>query len=614
MALLAACGSPAPKTANISGALVYPGFYNGASVPVLPMAAQPLDTTTHNDLGANRPVEVVPGEVLVFFEAGVSMQSFTGADLGIQAVRSLQVGTASMALYSAAGHDQASTLQLVEQVARAPGVAAAYPNWVLHAFKAPDDTYYDIQWHYQNMNLPAAWDREDGSSNAVTVAVVDSGILLHPDIEDNLLPGYDFISDPAVAGDGDGRDSAPWDMGGESGYHGLHVAGTVAATTNNAYGVAGASWYARIVPVRVLGVTGSGSFTDIIEGTIWAARLDDVPGVPQNPNPARVINMSLGGNIGQPCPAEWNDIFGQIANAGVVVVVAAGNDNIDAANTFPASCSNVITVGATGPLNTRAPYSNYGASIDVMASGGDVGRSFQVGGDTFPAGVLSTMAADDGNGNLMATYTFYQGTSMASPHIAGIAALMLADDPGLNVNDVRTRLQMAATPLSASECERSSGNDCGAGLVDAAKALVSSGGGTPPPGPVQPPTTVRLTTYVAALHCLIGCYDFDYDKSTLIEVPVTANVVPYSISRLDPGIYYVAAWQDLNDNGEVDTGEPFGVYGNAAGGIPISLQAGNDLTNLIILMEPLTLTGAADPGSGAAIESAAMEALQRMAR
>lgn len=613
MALLGACSSPAPRTADISGALVYPGYYSGASVPVLPMAAQPIDTSTRNDLGANRPMEVVPGEVLVFFEEGASLQSFTGAELGIQAVRNLQVGSASVALYSAGGHDQASTLRLVEQVSNAAGVAAAYPNWVLHAFKTPNDTYYDVQWHYENMNLPAAWDIEDGSSSPVTVAVVDSGILLHPDIEANLLPGYDFISDPAVAGDGDGRDNAPWDMGGESGYHGLHVAGTVAATTNNRDGVAGASWHAKIVPVRVLGVTGSGSLADIMDGTVWAAG-GTVAGVPNNPNPARVINMSLGGNIGEACPAELNDVFGQIAAAGVVVVVAAGNDDIDAAYTFPASCSNVITVGATGPLNTRAPYSNYGASIDVMASGGDVGRSFQVGGNTYPAGVLSTMAADDGYGSLMATYTFYQGTSMASPHIAGIAALMLANDPGLTFNDVRTRLQMAATPLGAGECERPSGNDCGAGLVDAAKALVSSGGGTPPPAPVQPPTTVRLTTYVAALHCLIGCYDFDYDKSTLIEVAVTANVLPYSISRLDPGIYYVAAWQDLNNNGEVDAGEPFGVYGNAAGGIPISLQAGDNLNNLVIVMEPLTLTGAMEPAEGLAVESVAMEALQRMAR
>ena len=594
-------------SSSISGFLIYPGSVNpfddtaeGSDWERLNVPDDfVIGAQKGNDLNAHRPVEVVPGEVLVNFREGVSAQGLSKLRVGdteLRAVRRLELGTSDLRLYRSSGLSQAATMALVDTLRARPDVVSAYPNWILHALKTPNDQYYPLQWHYQAMNLPAAWDIEDGVGSNVTVAVVDTGAVGHPDLVENFLPGYDFISDPAKAADGDGRDSEPFDAVGD-GYHGSHVAGTIAARTNNGKGVAGVSWGAKVVPVRVLG-DGGGSFADILDGVAWAAG-QSVSGVPANPNVASVINMSLGGDIGQSCPAEVNELFRAIAAGGTVTVVAAGNDGVDAATTFPANCDNLITVGATGPQNTRAPYSNYGGAIDVMAAGGDVNQSFIVDGSEFPAGVLSTIAAESADG-LVASYEFKQGTSMASPHIAGIVALMLAKDPGLSFNEVLTRLQNAATPLSAADCERPSGNDCGAGLVDAAAALSGAGGGGPtPPGPPPPPPTEDLITYVVAFYCTLGCSDFDLDRSVLIEVEITSDTVPYTIPDLEAGTYVAAAWQDLNGNGDVEDREPFGVYFGPNNNSEIALAAGESVSNIVIIMQPFSPTSSAETAASA---------------
>lgn len=596
--LLAACGStqpppppppPPPTTGAISGVLVYPGStgtggaLEGASLAPAVADLIPLDA----EAAAN--AAVVPGEVIVFFEEGssgaLSTMSVEGSEL--TAVRDVgPVGRGRAQLMRAPGLDQRATLELAREIAARPGVVAAYPNWILEAFKAPDDEYYPRQWHYPAMNLPAAWDIEDGTTNPVTVAVVDSGSFPHPDLV--WHGGYDFVSDSSKSGDGDGRDPDPTDEGGDSEYHGTHVAGTVAARTNNGVGVAGVSWGARLVPVRALGTTGVGTTLDIMDAVRWAAGRS-VTGVPANPDPARVINLSLGGDIGVRCPSQYEQIFSELANDGIIVVVAAGNQNRNAATTFPANCTSVITVGATGPDGTRAPYSNFGTTIDVMATGGDVTKSVEVGGVTVPAGVLSTVAKEEG-GTLVPGYAFYPGTSMAAPHISGIAALMLSLDPGLSFVDVRDRLKLAATPLTAAECGRPSTAECGQGLVDAAKALLSNG--TPPPPPPPPPPTENLVTYVAALRCTPGCIGIDTRRSKLVEVEVISNEVPFDILGLEPGTYIAAAWQDLNNDGEVTPGEPFGVYTVNGEEQHVTVRAGDHYTDVVIVMEPYALGGA----------------------
>jgi serine protease len=378
------------------------------------------------------------------------------------------------------------TLNLVQQLRADPNVEYAQPNYILRIMRTPNDPRFPEQWHYRDngtgtgqspggISLPRAWDVSIGSSSVV-VAVIDTGILpAHPDIagSPNLIAGFDMISDPAISNDGGGRDNDPTDPGDAvaadecfpgdpaqpSSWHGTHVAGTIGVgRTDNGVGVAGANWTVRVQAVRVLGKCG-GTIADINDGIRWAAGLA-VPGVPTNP--ARVINMSLGTPPGNPCSASpstqaaINDAVG----AGAAVVVAAGNDAVDASQVFPASCNNVITVAASdarGQLVTR--YSNFGATVEILAPGGDVQRDDN--GDGNNDGVLSMVHPNAG------TYARYNGTSMATPHVAGVAALYLAQTPTLTPAQLTAELQKNALPRTPTQCPQ----PCGAGLLSAVRGV-----------------------------------------------------------------------------------------------------------------------------------------------
>lgn len=558
--------------------------------PNLVQASPPMTVLTAPTASVQGRPAFVPGEVIVKFRDSVGLQGLSNlqAQVGNQVLSAVQVRSLGAALPRTslyrASTDAAGTLELVRALSARPDVEYAEPNYISYALKTPNDTRYNLQWHYRAMNLENAWDVTDGTTGTpVTVAVVDTGSINHPDLQGTFVGGYDFITSSTSAGDGNGRDSDPTDLGGDSGYHGSHVAGTVAARSNNALGVAGVSWGAKVVPVRVLGVDGSGTNADILPGVQWAAGLS-VSGVPNNPNPAKVINMSLGGS--RSCSQTEQQLYDNLKAQGVIVVVAAGNENDDANNHSPASCQSVITVGATGPTGERAPYSNYGSPVDVMAPGGDTKRTFTVGGQTYPAGVLSPLLDQNGN----PAYGFYQGTSMASPHVAGLAALILSREPNLNFDAMISRLRAASTPLSATTCNRPSGNECGAGLVDALRAINgtgSPGNPPPPPGPPAPPPppTGSLKTYVAALKCAqaSNCTLFDEDGSVIIEVQADRIQVPFKLERLTAGTYVAAGWQDVNNNIKVDAGEPFGVAAS-----PFTIGANQNLAGLIIRMKPFT--------------------------
>lgn len=432
--------------------------------------------------------KIVPGEVIVAFRqeflpaSAQPRAEILAAGLPLQAQRALGPGRAH--LYRAEGADRERTIEVIEELNQRADVLYAQPSYIYRPLRVPNDEFFDVQWHYQALNLPQAWDVTIGSSSTV-VAVVDTGILFdandssraHPDFEGKVLPGFDFISDPRISVDGDGRDSNPFDNGdepgGQSSYHGSHVAGTVAAATNNAEGVAGVDWSARILPIRALGA-GGGSTVDILDGILWSAGFD-VEGVPPNANPADVINLSLGG--GAPCSPFEQQVYDAVIEKGVIVVVAAGNENQNAANVSPASCSGVITVGATDFNGDRAPYSNFGNRVDVMAPGGDA--TVDLNGDQFVDGVLS-LGFDDAEGQF--AFVFLQGTSMASPHIAGVVSLMKALRPDLTAAQAVSVLRNTARPMSAGDCKSASAGDCGAGLVDAAAAILAVSGNGPLPG------------------------------------------------------------------------------------------------------------------------------------
>ncbi|WP_220479187.1 S8 family serine peptidase [Marilutibacter spongiae] len=407
--------------------------------------------------------------------------------------------------------DRVEAQAMMRLIAANPDVEYIQPNYKQRALSTPNDPRFAEQWHYANSatgaRVPAAWDQADGSG--VVVAVVDSGIVAHNDLNANILPGYDMVSSvnggssfecsryglPAGCGgsqDGNGRDADATDASASTtGVHGTHVAGTIAAVTNNGTGVAGIAFKAKVVPVRALGKDGLGDTADIADGIIWASG-GSVAGLPANANPAEVINLSLGGD--RPCsdtPAYQDAINTAIAN-GSVVVAAAGNSNIDVANATPASCNNVISVAASDNKGNRAFYSSWGATIDITAPGGEtcspsteflpLNQAPSCTRSHDEEGVLSTVA---GNG-----YAFFQGTSMATPHVAGIVALIqsAASTPKTPAQ-IRTILADTARPIAASKCP----GGCGPGLIDAAAAVAAVTGNDPVDPPTDPVDPGRQT-------------------------------------------------------------------------------------------------------------------------
>ena len=348
------------------------------------------------------------------------------------------------------------------------------------------------------MSASTAWDAGTGSSS-VTVAVVDTGILDHPDLAGRVLPGHDFIVDVDSARDGDARDGNPRDEGDwtEDGdcsgfgaqpsfFHGLFIAGQIAANANNDLGIAGLDWAAKILPVRVLGKCG-GTFDDIAAGIAWSAGLP-VDGAPANPHPARVINLSLGG-FGS-CPAAVQEVIDDALAQGTVVVAAAGNESDDASFFSPANCSGVITVGALSRTGERSSYSNFGRRVDISAPGGDVDVDGQI---------LSTHAAGDtvpGDFN----YDVGIGTSFAAPLVSGTLSLMFARNPNLTVGQALSLLQGSSSDF-ALHTSCAFGGFCGMGMLNAGGAMAS----TIPAITNLPPGAVAVVEYYDAVldHYLI---------------------------------------------------------------------------------------------------------------
>lgn len=370
---------------------------------------------------------------------------------------------------------KSETQRTIELLAQDPLVESVEEDLMLQIAAVPNDTQYTSQWHYYEstggLRANTAWDNATGTG--VVVAVLDTGYRPHTDLNANLLPGYDMISDSFVGNDGNGRDNNAQDPGDwvlanecggsnpaqDSSWHGTHVAGTVAAVTNNGSGVAGVAYGAKVVPVRVLGKCG-GYTSDIADGIIWASG-GTVAGVPANANPAKVINMSLGGSGA--CNSTTQAAINSARSRGSVIVVASGNDNSNANNFNPGNCAGVVNVAATNRSGGRAYYSNYGTSIDVAAPGGAMNSAND------PNGVLSTYNTGTTTPG-SDSYGYSQGTSMAAPHVAGVAALIAQKKPGATPDEIETILKTTTRSFPAT-C-----NNCGTGIVDAAAAVAAASG------------------------------------------------------------------------------------------------------------------------------------------
>ncbi|MFJ7159986.1 S8 family peptidase [Streptomyces sp. NPDC101118] len=409
-----------------------------------------------------------------------------------------------------------------------PDVAYVEPDGRAYAMATPNDTEYTKQWDLfeatAGMNVPAAWDTTTGSG--VTVAVIDTGYVAHSDLASNVVAGYDFITSSTAARDGNGRDSNPadagdWSAAGECGtgskasdssWHGTHVAGTIAAATNNSKGVAGIAYGAKIQPVRVLGKCG-GATSDIVDAITWASG-GTVSGVPANPTPAKVINMSLGGSGA--CTTTYQNAINAAVNRGTTVVVAAGNSNADASGFSPASCNNVINVASTNRTGDRSFYSNYGSIIDIAAPGGETRRATDTPGTiTTPEnGIWSTLnagATSPGTEN----YEPYQGTSMAAPHIAGLAALLKSANTALTPAQIESAIKTNARPL-AGTCT----GGCGAGLADAAKTVAAVSGGTTPGGTFSNTADVNIPDNGGAVSSSISVTGLTGNAPATLKVAV----------------------------------------------------------------------------------------------
>ena len=329
-----------------------------------------------------------------------------------------------------------------------PDVEYVEEDIVLKRASNPNDSLFNQQWALSSMDMTRIWSEFEQSSSLV-VAVIDTGVLNHPDISSRLLPGADFVRDLEMANDGDGWDLDPTDPGdwvefGDSCYfstgsessswHGTHVSGIIAATKDNSLGISGIFDEVSILPVRVLGKCG-GLTSDIANAIKWSVG-ELIPGMPINQNPAKVINLSLGapGFCGKPMQEAID-----LANIrGAVVVVAAGNDNqdLDDVSYTPANCHGVINVGAVTNSEDIASYSNYGSTIDVYAPGGNDWN-----------GILSTHNSGSQSAGSM-TYNTLNGTSMAAPHVAGLVAMMMSVNSGLYIGQYENILKETSSFLS----------------------------------------------------------------------------------------------------------------------------------------------------------------------
>jgi serine protease len=391
----------------------------------------------------------VPDEIIVKFKDGVNKQQATTAlaDLGTSLISTnAQIGINQIRI--PAGK---TVEEMVATFSARADVEYAEPNYIAHAFMTPNDPYYSYQWHMPQINMPAAWDQSTGIQGVV-VAVIDCGVAYEnygvyyqaPDLAGtHFVAGYDFVN----------NDSHPNDDCA----HGTHVTGTIAQTTNNSLGVAGVAFDCSIMPIKVLDASGNGTYTAIVNGITFAAD-----------NGAEVINMSLGGASGS--TALQNAVI-YAYNAGVTIVCAAGNAGTSAAQ-YPAAYTQCISVSAVRYDRTYPSYSSYGSTIDICAPGGDV--TVDQNGDTYPDGVLQQ--THDGTNYGTFGYYFYDGTSMACPHVAGVAALLISKAGGSMTPDaVRAALQNTATDLGPTGWDQ----HYGYGEVNASAALATIGNNPP---------------------------------------------------------------------------------------------------------------------------------------
>ena len=465
----------------------------------------------------------IPNEVIVGFKRDVKITAaFAGPNAPFDYKVTSTLRTPDRSVNLALVKVSTDVEKAVKYFKSLPNVEYVEPNYISYALSTPNDQYYSKQWNLPDIDVPQAWQITKGG-NTVIVAVLDTGVsLTHPDLKDVLVNGYNFVSNNTV----------PMDDYG----HGTHVAGIIAAETNNSIGVAGVDWggtfSTKIMPVKVLGSDGVGSDYQVAEGIVYATQ-----------HGAKVINMSLGGSNfstteEKACQYAYDN--------GVVLVASAGNSNANSLD-YPAAFSTVIPVSAVGPDNTRAYYSNYASNV-IYAPGGEM-HSY---GD--PNGIISTYYATSTTPHN--TYAYLQGTSMAAPHISAVAALMISNgitDPA-NIWNI---LKNTSTYIGPS-------SEYGYGLVNSYNAVTYNGRWEP------------MIVWA------------ENSNDNLVAESTVTNSGDFSMT-LPVGTYKIYAWQDFNGDGVIDPGDFYGFYGyhgySSDSPISVNVSATSSL-NLDILVSP----------------------------
>jgi serine protease len=466
-----------------------------------------------------------PGRPMLFRWSGSGQIHSALQKLGVGGLKSVEASGYGL---SDEQRTRWEEIALIKALRASSEIRYAEPNRRVSLMALPNDPRNGQQWHYPLINLPQAWDITTGNPNVV-VAVVDTGVAPHPDLEANVRRdlGRDLLGDSFIACDGDGADSNADDqeylcVGQQKpiSFHGTHVAGTIAAVTNNALGVAGVAGNAAIMPVRVFGRDGTPDGLSINKGILWAAGLT-VDGF-RSPRKADVINLSLGGPSA--CSSAQLEIIAAAISQGATVVASTGNSNT---NVFaPANCAGVVAVAAVDRNGVPAAYSNGGPEVVLAAPGGQSYADNENSAlfpprNPFPAkpplsgrfmsaadGVLSTVFVSQRNTGLRSvSYDFSIGTSMASPHAAGVIALMKSVYPALSQ-------QQLASLIAAGRITRDDpaipgiDNLTGYGIIDAFKAVsearLLAGGGAAPPRITVTPTELDFGETATVLPIVVG--------------------------------------------------------------------------------------------------------------
>ncbi|MFM0741054.1 S8 family serine peptidase [Paraburkholderia xenovorans] len=359
--------------------------------------------------------------------------------------------------------DGSDAKAFMRAIASDPNVEYIEVDREMSTTMVPNDPEYVRQWGLTSnqkagtatagIRAEGAWDTATGAGQVI--AVVDNGVTSHSDLNSNYLPGYDFTSGNRG---GNGTNPGITTEKCQVQWHGTHVAGIAAALTNNGTGIAGVAPAAKIVPVRVMNACGTGYTSDIADGIMWSAG-GSIAGVPNNPYPARVVNVSLGG--GGACETTLQHAIDYATAQGAAVVAAAGNNSYSATNFSPANCRNVISVGASNRLGLRYVESNFGPTVDIAAPGDSIWSTYNTGNAT--QGTES--------------YAFMSGTSMAAPMVSGVIALIQSVAPRpLSPAELRTVLTQSAQPFPNGKPDQA----IGAGILDANAAVVAARSGKIP--------------------------------------------------------------------------------------------------------------------------------------